>query len=478
MPKIATQYNEGILMKLHKFVIGNCLGIRDACHLLDAVNKDKKVIYQIDFSDIHPYIFPGKTQKDIERDSQSYHGFALKYMWDSIFNFTDSNWRKKFNSLPFRLAMTPATRLETIESLWHAEKRIYKKFRKCASNIMPHIKFKKDHFILPDRTKLYEYMKSCDYKNFLFMLQEAVSDEALKQCLKGPVDSLTFLIESEVLLNLEEYLPSAVLYDIQQMDYPTDIICYTQTLYSHRSRSDKKRIWSREHDLFHDKVDELNINLAYSIAKAETAKNYYVPLLTHTGRLIRVGTQLMDYSNHLLVNHTLAPLYIIKAIGEYPREDLPSYFNFGKALIGRIAKEMRQIKELNELLELNYKDLNERIKEKRMVDINEQLLDKLKIFSSEYYNIIESASQKHATREAGERVIPQKITIDDIIVLLNKAVEATKEIRGTAGDLRDVFAEQNCALAGIFEPMDFHAKEISNWLIKKEDINLADEFGK
>lgn len=480
MPRKTAQLEEFTLWKLHKFAIGNCLGIRDACYLLDAVRKGKEVIYQIDFSDIHPYIFPGKTREDVEREKLSPHGLALKFMWDSLLRNDDPTWKDKMNDLPFRLAITPATRLEALESLWHAEKRIYRKFRKFASDIIPHIKFKKDRVIIPRKSeKLYDCMKTWDYKKFLPKLRQAISDKNIQQYLKEPVDTLTWLLDSKVLQNLEELLPDDVLYDIEKMPYPHDISCYTETLYSHRPRLNEKQIWSPEHDRFHDRVDELNINLAYSIAKSDAAENFYIPLLTHTGRIIRVGTGIMDYSKHLIVNHSLAPLYVAKAIREHPPEYLPSFINLGKALSTRIVAEMRQIKALNELLRLNYKNLTERLKENRLVDINESLMVKLELFSSEYYDLIERIGRKPVDKKGDEEnKIPERISIDDILNLFTKTAETVKVIRGTAANLKAIFEEQNCVLAGIFEPMDFHAREISDWLIRKDNINLTEEFDK
>ncbi|MDD5327475.1 MAG: hypothetical protein PHY02_06635 [Phycisphaerae bacterium] len=477
MSKKTIQLKEGVLWKLHEFVIGNCLGIRDACYLLEAVKKGKQVIYQMDFSDIHPYIFPGKTREDIERERASSHGLAVKFMWDLLLNVNNPSWEDIVKKFPFRLAITPATRLEALEALWHAEKRIYRKFRKYASDIIPHIKFKKDSVSIPESEVLYERMKTWDYKKFLPKLRQAISDETIKRYLQEPVDTLTWLIDSGVLQNLEEFLPDMVLYDIQKMEYPSDISCYTEILYKHKPRSDEKRIWTREHDFFHDKVDELNINLAYSIAKSESAKEFYVPMLTHTGRLIRVGTWIMDFSKHLIVNHSLAPLYIARAIREHPSDDLPSFLNLGRALIIRIAKEMRQIKELNEVLALNYTDLNERIKEGRLVDINESLVSKLELFSREYYDLIDSIGKKPSDKEY-EEIGPKRIGIEDIFELFNKALKTAKVIRGTAADLKSTFEEQNCVLAGIFEPINHHAKEISDWLIRKDNIDLIEEFEK
>ena len=220
MPEITYEWTERILWKFHNFLIGNCLGLRDACYVMKAVNDGKEVIFPVDFGDIHPYMYPGKTRHDLEDETPSSHGLALKFMWDMLLDKNNFTWVDSFQKLPFRLAMTPATRLEAIESLWHQEKRIFKKFKRYASEILPHIKFKKNRIEIPPSEELYNIMQTWEHKKFLPEIHKAVSNETLEKYLKQPVENLTFLIETQVLQNIEEYLPDNVLDGLQKSGYP------------------------------------------------------------------------------------------------------------------------------------------------------------------------------------------------------------------------------------------------------------------
>lgn len=476
MEDVVFQWTESVLWKLHNFVIVNWIGLRDASCVLEAAQNNKQIIYLVDFSDIHPYIFPGRTRHDLEHDRLNPHGLALKYVWDSLFDCGTQGWQDKVRKLPFKLAITPATRLEIIESLWHAEKRIHKTFKKYASDIIPYITFEKDHILIPPSQELYLKMQAWNYKDFLPKLRNAVSDDALKRYIKQPIDNLTLLMDGRILENIEEYLPDALLHDLREKGYPDDISRFTQTLYSRPSRLGK---WSKHHDEFHEETDAMNVRLAYSIAKSHAGVNYYAPILTHSGRLIRLGRKMLDYSNHLLINHTLAPLYISMASKEHDLDKVSQFFNFGRNLIVMIETELRQIENLNELLNLTSREVNKRLKDNRLVDISDSLVRKLGFFSREYYDLISNVVIKSPAVQAkpdAQGPMPEKIKIKHLYEVFRKNIDVTSTIRAVAGELKDRFDRPECILTPIFEPMNYHAKEISDWLMQKDDINFKDIF--
>lgn len=477
MAKEAIEYDEGTLLKLHSFVIGNCLGIRDACYILKATNERRQVIYQVDFSDIHPYIFPGKTKSDIERNSQSYHGAALQCLWELMFGVEHPGWEHTFRELPFRLALGPGTRLEVLEALWHAERRMLRKFKKYVRPIVPHVRFTKRGVYIPDPQKFYRIMAKWDHRKFLPQLYEAVGDAALKQDLEKPVGSLTFLFQARVLQNLEECLPEAILDEVALQGYPQDIEIYTKKLYGRKHRAADTGPWAHAHDKFHDTIDDINIALAYSIRQADRQNRYYVPVLSHTGRLITVGTDLKQYADSMLVNHTLAPLYIVRGIREHSVEELPSFLGFGGALAIRILGEMRQVDRLGELLAIKpYNLLKKRLKEKRPVPIPEPLMSKLEMFSREYYNLIEGVTGRPSAEGDKQELKSRPITVADVVELFNRTIEFSAKARSHAGSVKDMFEGRNCVLAGIFGDLGPHAQNLDNWLASQEAIDIESEL--
>jgi len=240
---------------------------------------------------------------------------------------------------------------------------------------------------------------------------------------------------------------------------PEAILPFTKICYSHKPRLSS--IWPKEHDRFHDTIDDLNVSLAYSIAESGTAKDFYVPLLTHSGLLIKIGTKLMDYSNHLCVNHSLAPLYIARATKQYSDDNICTFLSFGKSLSYKMLKEVEQNENLNILLKLKHKDLEDRLNENRPVDISSSLMKKLQIFSEEYYDLISVVGQEK-TLEENEKAFetPEKIKIEHIRDLFNKVLKTASTIRIAANDLSKILEQQNCVLSAIFNPLNSHAVEM------------------
>ena len=78
----------------------------------------------------------------------------------------------------------------------------------------------------------------------------------------------------------------------------------------------------------------------------------------------------------------------------------------------------------------------------------------------------------------GQTTTPETIKIEHIRELFNSALRATSAIRIAAGNLDRLLEPENTILSAIFAPINSHAKDISDWLLKREDITLDKEFDK
>ena len=87
------EISEEALWEIYQFAVFNQKAVNDVLAVLSASSKRSPVLYATDFSELHPYLYPGWAARQADADDFPFHGRAVKLLWESMF-------RQDLSSLP------------------------------------------------------------------------------------------------------------------------------------------------------------------------------------------------------------------------------------------------------------------------------------------------------------------------------------------------------------------------------------------
>jgi hypothetical protein len=463
---MTVRVSEQALWSICQFAAFNHRGLRDANAMVRALAAKRRVLYQVDFSDVHPYIFPEKAQDDLDRDDLALHGRSVKFLWETLLN-TD------LPSMPFQLALNPGAQLEALESLWHAEKRIHHRFVAQGGEFLSkHVHFSDDGVSLSRGEDLRSFLQKWDFHRFRRSLEACISDDALNKRLHEPVRNLLKLFDDGVLRNFNDCIGKEIAKDLVAKGVSDRVRHQVHEFLTRNPRAaNEMSNWSMPHEQFHNQVDELNLCLAYSLRHTGSAAGLYSPVLTHTYRVISAGTRISDTPEDSIVHHSAAPLFYARAVTLEGEREVKALLANGLGLVQQIWDQLKLHPVVQELTALTPQNRANRLTEDRYTDIPVRLFERVKFFTQHYYHAIDSSDfiigepADGAVQAPDDREGPQEVTIEDIVELIRKKDDAIRTIKREAATVRRRFGiSTGGGLSDLFTPRLGHAKDITDWL--------------
>lgn len=438
-----------------QFARFNSRGIQDSCALLEAERSKKRLYYQIDFSDLHSFLFPKRAKDEIDSDDLALHSRSVKFLWESIL-------KENPTQVPFKILLNPGTRLEAIEALWHAEQRVRGGFARYLSEF-PDIFDQNGRFNANDTSVLSNILEKLNHHTFLPLLQRIVSDETLSEEIRKPTESLMALFSNGWIHNIEDCISNDILDKIIKKRVSDRMVL--DDIENFFRRNNRNTELSFEHKNFHDSIDALNLCFSYDLYSCPEAKDFYAPLLTHTLRVISAAENIKKlHGNNQIIHISVAALYYIRAL-QVKQNNMERFLLTGKSLIEDITEQLAGIKSLANILSLPISERQKIFNKESFTSIPKRLFNKLKFFAEEYYEIVDIGDILDYTDNPQAKLNAQSITkIDDFVEILNRRDKTIEEVRRSARVLREKLGYLDGGLAGLYIPREGRAKTVIDWL--------------
>jgi hypothetical protein len=78
------RYSEEALWQSYQFVVFNAHCLSNAVYTATAFASDRKTAYSVDFSEIHPWIYPDIGWAEAKAFEFVIHSRSVKAMWDDL----------------------------------------------------------------------------------------------------------------------------------------------------------------------------------------------------------------------------------------------------------------------------------------------------------------------------------------------------------------------------------------------------------
>jgi hypothetical protein len=442
------------LWDLYSFAVLNLRSLQNAKAAAWVLSEGKKLVYSVDFADIYPFLFPGPMAADLVGPAEGQQIRSLHFLWDALLS-TDSD------QLPFKLAITPATRLEILDCFRHLEGRV--------SSFLQQ-RFPAELRSLWERTpsediaglseRFSQVLKSLDPSEFQRQLR-LISQ--LSTSGREPADKLAALLERRVVDYFESALGDAKLvHALAERELDEEV--FRRTLEFLQERRQEK------HTHFHNCVDALNLSMIPNARSLGDKWSVYATFLTHSWRTLSAGEHMSPSQADPIAQHSVAALYLVKAAARIHRKELTEYFSHGAYLAREILAEMESIESLADM-----KLMSRPGSENLLTDdpdpfstLSARFFDRLQFFVSEYYGIIdESVLAPPAESGADENDIAAgSISIRELTDLLVHSKTVFEEIRHSAKRLLNVLDPTSSPLGDLYLPKGPDSEEVLEWLGK------------
>ncbi len=292
-------YSEKGLWELLQFAVFNKKAIEDATGSLDyLLERDCQIVYMVDFSDIHPFMYPEKSYKYFDSE-MPLHGKSVVKLWSSIMSMDKSN-------MDFKFVLPPAAKLEVFESLRHCKCRVEKEL----SRIIP-LKV-----LEGNENDIWEFLTSPGFRNIDIedSFEDIIGHHSITEGVRKPAQRFIDLYKNSFFYKLEQVLPKEMLTQVQHNapDAPDKKAKDTLKNFFQENprRNERPDLYAIRHNNFHDAIDLYNILFAHDLINIsrESFRQIYTPFITHTNRVISASRRIeVEAGNPTIVQHSIAP---------------------------------------------------------------------------------------------------------------------------------------------------------------------------
>ncbi len=452
-----TSITEPALWAIYNHVYFNNQALQHATELLPAIQDGLAIVYLIDFSDIHPWIYPERAEKYFEKEEMVFHGPAVRNLAEKLFT-TD------FSTISLCFGISPGSQLEVFESLRHGTKRIDTQITKY---FPPHII--RDITLSPK--KFQKHIQTLNWNMFLSDLREIIRGDFPNDTVKKPADAVLKLIESHTILPAQEVLPRQKYFNTITKKKPnTAAIDKLINYFANHPRYDP--IWGEkltkerlEHNMFHDTVDIYNLVLTKDLRDAFKGEKVFLGFLTHTQRVLMGGKVIKNAEGSSVSHSSVVPLILANYVMKEGKQKLDKLLEFGLSTTKLLTSELRSINEILELDQLSKPKRDERLKEERVLKVNDRILRLYMALLREVYEVYDpdvAINFKELIEDEGK--IPHeeiKFSLEDFRKLIEKK-RITDEVAEVSKSV--ISGRFSGGLSGLYMPQEGYAKDLIDWI--------------
>lgn len=445
------KFTEEALWELLQFVTFNLKALNDVNESLEfLLEKNKQLIYLVDFSDIHPIMYPERSKEYYDSDMPM-HGQSVRVLWENIINLGELREEFKFT-------LSPGARLEVFESLRHCKCRVEREVSK-------HIPQK---VLMGSFDDIFQFIMKAGFKekDIVNSLKKFVDDKSIEEGVKKPAYKIIELYSKGILSSLEDVLPEAMISDVTKKTVNPQVKDELVKFFDLNPRRYNLSHDEMRHDKFHDAVDVFNLALTYELIELSKEKytTIYTPFITHTERVVAAGKKIDNVNLPTIVQRSVAPLYIATGIKTVGKSKLKNYFNFALSTIASINDELFTIARLHELKKLgktrrdNYFSQN-----KTFLNVPSRIVRLLEAYCNEIYGKVDQTFFfQDYIQQQEENKVGNVDNLKELITKLkrvqNASKEAALEVKKTIG------GNFESGLSDLYSPNCSYAKDITDWI--------------
>ncbi len=451
---MAIRYTEAALWDAYQCVVFNETCLRNAVLTADFASRNTLTRYSVDFSDIHPGIFPEIAEAQADREEFVVHSRSVTVMWD-ILTQTDAS------ALPFKLGIGPGARFEIFENLWHVDQKVAAKI---------------SEYLPPDIQNaslscVRQYVEKIDMEAFSKELGHLLADDTVDARIRKPMKRLAQLLDSGILQQFEETLPSEVR-DRLPLPPPEDQNIDTVLGFLERNPRAPAEAsgWTEDHAHFHDMIDTLDILQIRALTDVALPYGCHPALLSHTFRVIRAGELIRQQCKGGIVHHPGAALYVARATEREGPKRARAFLESGAAQATVLHQHFDDYQSIAELKVLSPSTREARFRKGTRVLVQEEVDSRLNGFLSDIYSAIDDSFRAKESSSSMSQRRPytsgtsNDVTVDDVTDMLERASSVRSEVQHHAKAVRGTIGGPHTALGGLYLPQIGHAKTVSDWL--------------
>ncbi len=460
MGKIQIQISA--LWSLYNFTKYNILAMDASIYSLDyLLRTNSNLIFLVDFSDIHPIMFPKRTKNIFDENSLEVHN-GLKILWDDILKELNSK-----SEINFKLAITPGTELEIYESLRHWELRVEKIL---------------DNYIPFDKLQNSSTKEVCDYlsgtldektnSNLINVLNRLVNDENLEARVSKPASAILDLFSKDILSQINDKIfPDPLIKQLLSCPVNDDI---QKTMESHFNKYPRKSYGKKgydqyedRHHKFHDSIDICNIRLAYNILSIceNDDLNIYSPFVTQTDRVMTAAMKIGKIGGKAVAHKSLVPLYIATGVVVYGGKHVENIFRKNYYTLMELKTILDEIDEINQIKSMDYKERKKHLKENDSeIIVSDRIESSFSSFVEDLYGHIEGDFSS-LNKINDEKALEKCRKIESLYELIVRVKNARNVARTTAKDVKDILdTDATTGLSALFTPNNEFTDILHDWI--------------
>lgn len=424
--------------------------LESAKHLLSIFKKNKCLLFSPNFTDVHPKIYPEHTLRQliIEGEHEK-HDKAVSYVLTKLEKIGASN-------LPFQLVLNPCCRIEIINSLYHAERRVEKYFNKA---------FPKGE---PDglSEEWISAIVSIEDRKLRNALRDVASDNSFVDGVRRPAKILLSMLDSGLFTFLEDKMIEIIGEEAEAI-FIDEIGDFNWDDIAENAYKIIRRPFATINQEFSDRMHSLEISFYNKLFTITKNTNISARLFSHSHRILEAGDHLSPRHHSPLVVHSVAPLYVGACYGESKdKEYMYEIINAANTSLIPIITQFEKEPIIKELSHIGKNNRDNRLSQGNFTEIDKSLYDRYHAFRECYgyyvdppidtddYSFSEDKNDGVISAEEAKEIYESR---KKIIIEGRELIEDVK---------RKMFST---ALNGLFEPKIGGAMDFYDWIASKRE---------
>ena len=440
---------EKTLWEIYQFSVFNYEAVNAALASVDFILDDsKRLIYLVDFSDIHPVMYPA-SKKHVYDEEMIVHGKSVQMIWEQI-QKQDKAIKK------FHLTLSPASRLEVFESLRHCRCRL----NRFVKEFIP------DNLMDFSLNKLAEHIeKKYKGRHFTEILDTIIGNRGIDDGIRRPAQRLLSLFRNGLLHTLEDVITEDVVHSRLVKNVESNKL--EQELNIFFKRNPRYQPTNVDHDKFHDAVDVINLCLTFDLYRFfDSEKKVFTPFITHTERVLAAGRSIFFNKREIFIVHrSVAPLYLAVALNHVGEANLKEYLIMCLTTLDFLKKDIHQCSIIRELSKLRKRERENRFEKENYANIPKRIMDNFSVIWERLYSLVDNPFDEDFKNGKIDNRTHEQITINNIKDILNRVENAENAAKQVVKKVkRYMDSDFTSGLAELYSPSCQYARDLTDWI--------------